>query len=56
MYLGLKLALKDDISQLCVESDSKFVIDMVTHNCKMNETTPMLIRRNQNILNHSWHI
>lgn len=34
----LELALKDDIFQLCIESDSKLVIDMVTNNCKMNET------------------
>jgi len=35
MYVGLELALKDDISQLCVESYSIFVIDMVTNKAKI---------------------
>ena len=56
MYLGLELAWRDDISQLCVESDSKLLIDMVTNNCKMNGTTLVLIRRIQNILNRNWWI
>ena len=51
MYLGLELAWRDDISQLCVESDSKLLIDMIKNNCKMNGTTPVLIWRIQNILN-----
>ena len=56
MYLGLVLALRDSISQHCVESESKLLIDMITNNCKMNGTTPVLIRRIQNILNRNWRI
>jgi ribonuclease HI len=55
MYLGLELAWRDVISQLCVESDSKLLIDMVTNNC-MNGTTSVLIQFIQNILNRNWRI
>jgi len=56
IYLGLELAWRDGISQLCVESDSKLLVDMITNNCKMNGTTLVLIRRIQNILNRNWKI
>jgi len=56
MYLGLEVSWRDGISQLCVESDSKLLIDMITNNCKMNGTTLVLIRRIQNILNRNWRI
>ena len=56
MYLGLEVSWRDGISQLCVESESKLLIDMITNNCKMNGTTPVLIRRIQNILNRNWWI
>jgi len=37
---------EEDI-QITVESDSKFLIDMVTWGCKINGNTPILIRRVQ---------
>jgi ribonuclease HI len=40
LYLGLELAWRDGVSHLCLEGDSKLLIDMVTNNCKTNGTTP----------------
>jgi ribonuclease HI len=54
MYLGLKLSWSDGISHLCVESDSKLLIDMVTNNCKTNGTALSLIRHIRNLLDRSW--
>jgi len=47
LYIGLELAWRDGVSCLCVEGDSKLLIDMVTNNCKI---TPPLTRRIRNLL------
>jgi hypothetical protein len=56
LYLGLELVWRDGVSHLCVEGDSKLLIDLVTNNCKTNGTTPSLMRRIRNLLDCSWHV
>jgi ribonuclease HI len=56
LYSGLELAWQVGVSHLCVEGDSKLLIDMVTNNCKTNGTTPSLMRRIRNLLDRSWHV
>lgn len=56
LYSGLELAWQVGVSHLCVEGDSKLLIDMVTNNCKTNGTTPSLMRRIRNLFDRSWHV
>ncbi|PNX55280.1 hypothetical protein L195_g048907 [Trifolium pratense] len=51
MYIGMDLARRQGITQLQVESDLKVLVDMVMGNCKVNERTPPLIRRIQDLNN-----
>jgi hypothetical protein len=55
MYEGLKIASCYGFLHLVVESDSKLLVDMVTNNCKINGTIPVLIRRTQDLNNLPWH-
>ena len=43
LYLGLELAWRDGISHLCVEGDSKLLIEMATNNYKTDGMTPLLM-------------
>ncbi|GAU44778.1 hypothetical protein TSUD_27470 [Trifolium subterraneum] len=45
MYLGMNLALRQGITHLQVDSDSKVLVDMVTGNCTINGSIPTLVRR-----------
>jgi hypothetical protein len=38
MYIGMDLARRQGITHLQVESDSKVLVDMVTGNCKVDQT------------------
>ena len=50
MYTGMQMARRQGYTNLIVEIDSKFLIDMVTGNCKFNGNTPILVRRIQDLL------
>jgi ribonuclease HI len=50
MYLGLAMAWRERISKLIVESDSKFLINMVTNKYKFKGAIPTLVCRIRNLL------
>jgi hypothetical protein len=45
MYLGMDLAMRQGMTHLQVDSDSKLLVDMVTGNCTINGNIPTLVRR-----------
>jgi ribonuclease HI len=56
MYTGMQVARRQGYTNLIVESDSKFLIDMVTGSCKLNGNTPILVRRIQDLSKLQWHV
>ncbi|GAU15867.1 hypothetical protein TSUD_40880 [Trifolium subterraneum] len=56
MYLGMGLALRQGITHLPVDSDSKVLVDMVTGNCTMNGSIPTLVRRIRDLKSMNWQV
>ncbi|GAU30112.1 hypothetical protein TSUD_295930 [Trifolium subterraneum] len=56
MNLGLDLARREGIMHLHVESDSKFLIDMVTKKINFKGNMPTLVRRIKQLLDLDWQV
>ncbi|MCH89552.1 ribonuclease H protein [Trifolium medium] len=54
MYLSMDLAMRQEITHLQVDSDSKVLVDMVTGNCTINGNIPTLVRRIRDLKNMNW--
>jgi hypothetical protein len=54
MYLGMQLAWRYGFHQLHVESDSKTLVDIITGKVKINGNPHTLVRRIQELFNHTW--
>jgi ribonuclease HI len=56
MYIGMDMARRKGITHLQVESDSSFLVDMVTGKCNINGNVSTLIRCIRDLKNVSWHV
>ncbi|GAU31042.1 hypothetical protein TSUD_214780 [Trifolium subterraneum] len=56
MYLGIDLTLRQGITHLQVDSDSKVLVHMVTGNCTINGSIPTLVRRIRDLKSMNWQV